>query len=193
MKSMTSWRLTQVVIWALICATVAPPAVLAQTMMRPAPGATAVPFGQSPAGQLGSSSTQPIYQGERDRLATPEALRPIMPSQAPCPVQSQSEGSAFGMTSGQSANQSAGGSPQDGTAAPAPRAGPTTGLAISKNSGLLSPLVQGQQDESQGNVGAALSGQVETSGQLSIEEAFYLGFPLLCFRDRCGQHGGDAE
>jgi len=62
-------------------------------------------------------------------------------------------------------------------------------LAISKNSGLLSPLVQGQQDESQGNVGAALSGQVETTGQLSIEEAFSRFFLLQGMANQLKQFG----
>ena len=191
MKSMTSWRLTQIVAWMLICATIAPPTVLAQTMMRPAPGATPVPFGQSPTGQSGSSPMQQIN-------APPEGLRPIMPLQAPCPVQPQSGGSAIdpSMTQGQSwnqpmqpGNQPTGRLPYGGTTAPTIGAGSSTGLTISKSSGLLSPLVQGQQDESQGNVGAVRSNQVEAIGQLSIEDSFSRSFLLQSTTNQLKQFG----
>lgn len=214
MKSMTSWRLTQIIVWILICATIAPPTVLAQTMIRPAPGAIPVPFGQSPTGQSGSAPTQQIN-------ASPEGLRPIMPVQAPCPAQPQSGGSAItpsmaqdssshtgqipfsGMTQGQSGNQllqpgnqlmqpgnqPTGRLPQGGATAPMISAGSSTGEAISRNSGLLSPLVQGQQDESQGNVGAVRSNQAEVVGPLSIEDSFARSYLLQSTTSQLKQFG----
>jgi protein involved in polysaccharide export with SLBB domain len=211
MKSITSWRLTQVVVWVLICATVAPPAVLAQTMMGGGAGSP-VPFGLSPGGQFGLSAPgQPI-------ITNPEALQPIVHSQAACPGQSggsaiapsmtqDSSGgagrlTALGMTPGQAANQvsalgqaagqSPGGSPQGSIAvstASAVGAGSGVGVAIPKHSGLLSPLVQGQHDESQGNVGAALLSQVEPLGQLSIEEGFSRFFLLQSMTNQLKQFG----
>jgi protein involved in polysaccharide export with SLBB domain len=211
MKSITSWRLTQVVVWVLICATLAPPAALAQTMMGGAPGVSPVPFGLSPSSQFGLSSPG------QSIITNPEALQSIAHSQVPCPAQSggsavapsmtqDSSGgagrlAALGMTPGQAAaqgavlgqaaGQSAGGSPQ-GTAsssASAAGAGPGFGVAIPKHSGLLSPLVQGQHDESQGQVGAALLGQVEPMGQLSIEEGFSRFFLLQSMTNQLKQFG----
>ena len=190
MKSMTSWRSTQVVAWALILATIAPPGVLAETMMiRPAPGATAVPFGLSPTGQSGSyQSGSPSQQIN----ATPEALRPILPSQAPCPAHPQSGGAAVtpsGMTQEHSGNQPTDGLPQSRATTSMTGNGPSGGLAISKNSGLLSPLVQGQQDESQGNIGAVTSSKTESIGQLSIEDSFSRFFLLQGTTSQLKQFG----
>jgi polysaccharide biosynthesis/export protein len=190
MKSMTSWRSTQVVAWALILATIAPPGVLAETMMmRSAPGATPVPFGLSPTGQSGSYQPGSSMQ---QMNATPEALRPIMPTQAPCPAQPQLGGPAntpSGTIQEHSGNQPTGGLHPSRATTSMTGSGPSGGLAISKNSGLLSPLVQGQQDESQGNIGAVTSSKNESTGELSIEDSFARFFLLQGTTSQLKQFG----
>lgn len=64
-------------------------------------------------------------------------------------------------------------------------------IVLPKNQGLLSPLIQSQVEEIQGNVGTARLGQapMEPDGQLSIEEAFSQFFLLQGMTNQLRQFG----
>lgn len=223
------------VVWVLIGLTLAPPAVLAQSIPGGGMSSVPVPFGLSPNSQV------PLYPGQ-PIITNTEALQPIARTQTPCPNQSGGAGAAPSMTNPDSLGagdrlaalglpQNFGGGRTPGVpAAPGvgigvPGAGQgqvgsgagqatpssvpplpagtasagfgqgegvgvsSSGSAVPKHPGLLSPLIQGQQDETQGNVGAVKVTPIDPRGDFSIEEAFSRFFLLQGMTNQLKQFG----
>lgn len=179
----------QGLVWILVLLTIAPPAVFAEISGGPSP--VPVPYGMMP-GQTQVLPGQPI-------VTNPTALQPITPNQAPCPAPiggggavappppTQVPGNAEQLAAlsgipGQQASQQVG------------RAGGSGSLGavgIPKHPGLLSPVIQDQQREMQGQISTGLPGQFQgdSVSQLSIEEGFSRFFLLQGVAGQLKQFG----
>lgn len=199
---MIARRLTQVVVWALVLVTIAPPAIFAEIAGGASP--VPVPYGMMP-GQTQVLPGQPI-------VTNPTALQPITPNQAPCPAPIGSGGAiapssptqlpgnteqlaALGLTPGQQGGQQtgrAGSGNMGSTTAQSPGGGGSVGtVGIPKHPGLLSPVIQDQQREMQGQTSSGLPGQQQgdSVSQLSIEDAFSRFFLLQGVTGQLKQFG----
>ena len=173
----------QIIVWALVFVTAAPPAVLAEVAGGASP--IPVPYGMMP-GQTQVLPGQPI-------VTNPAALQPITPNQAPCPAPMGGGGGVEQLAApGSTPAQIAAASRTAPVVVPPPgTGGATSSPGIPKHPGLLSPVIQDQQRDLQGTITSGLPGQLrdDSISQLSIEDAFSRFFLLQGVTGQLKQFG----
>jgi len=215
MKLMTSNRGTKIVAWILVCITSAPPTLLAQTGMGGHSGSP-IPYGtlsDSPGSILSGQpivtnpdALKPITHTQAPCLvqggagATASAVTPetagnserlaalgIAPSRSTGQAQARA---AVSSSSSQTGNGLGAGSGGGMTSSASSLASSSGAVGLPPHPGLLSPLVQGQQ-ETHGTMASGLPGQFQVApgAPLSIEESFSRFFLLQGMTSQLKQFG----